>query len=149
VAITVRDVTEKIVAVGVTGADPWKGSVEVAAEHLARHHDVGQAINKLIATHVRLAGAGFIAGGGGLMTFLVAIPADLTGLCKAHGRMAGAIARLPITAPDRRLQTSAAPSFAVTQETTAESTETPTRLCLRRRALRHFEARPRDTSTTY
>jgi len=91
----VQDVTERIISVGVTGAGPWKGSVEVAEEHLARHHDVERAIAKLIATHVRLtSGTGFITGVGGLVTLPVAIPADLTALWFAQGRMAGAIAHL-------------------------------------------------------
>ncbi|MEJ5866975.1 EcsC family protein [Pseudokineococcus sp. 5B2Z-1] len=95
VATAAKAVTDKIVNVGVTGAGPWKGSVQIAEEHLARHEDPEKAISRLIATHVRLTSTtGFLTGVGGLVTLPVTVPADLTALWLAQGRMAGGIAHI-------------------------------------------------------
>ncbi len=94
-AALVKVVTDKILNVGVNGAGPWKGSIQVAEEHLARHGDPEKAISRVVATHIRLTSTtGFLAGVGGLMTLPVAIPADLTALWAAQGRLAGSIAHL-------------------------------------------------------
>lgn len=90
-----RAVTDKITSVGLIGIGPWKGSIQVAEEHLAKHGDVEKAIKKLIATHVRLTTTtGFLSGVGGLITLPVTLPADLTALWLAQARLAGAIAHL-------------------------------------------------------
>lgn len=90
-----KAVTDKIVNVGVTGAGPWKGSIQVANEHLSRHGDPEKAIGRIIGTHIRLTSStGFLSGVGGLITMPVAIPADLTALWLAQGRLAGSIAHL-------------------------------------------------------
>ena len=90
-----KEVTDKISTVGINGWGPWKGSAQIAAEHLTTHSDVEKAIQRLIATHVRLASStGFLAGVGGLITLPVALPADLTALWLTQARLAGAIAHL-------------------------------------------------------
>lgn len=88
-------VAETVLNVGVDGKGPWKGSIEVAEEHLAKHGDVEKAIERLIATHVRItSGSGFLTGLGGLLTLPAAVPADFTALWLTQARLAGAIAHL-------------------------------------------------------
>ncbi len=90
-----KEVTDKISNVGVDGWARWKGSIQVAEEHRATHGDVEKAIQRLIATHVRLASStGFLAGVGGLITLPVTLPADITALWLTQARLAGAIAHL-------------------------------------------------------
>jgi hypothetical protein len=90
-----KEVTDKLFNVGVDGWGRWKGSIQVAEEHLATHGDVEKAIQRLVATHVRLASStGFLAGVGGLITLPVTLPADLTALWLTQARLAGAIAHL-------------------------------------------------------
>lgn len=89
------EVSDKICNVGVNGMGAWKGSVQVAEEHLAKHGDVEKAIDRLITTHLRItSGAGFLAGLGGLITLPVTLPADFTALWLTQARLAGAIAHL-------------------------------------------------------
>ncbi|WP_051759382.1 EcsC family protein [Herbidospora cretacea] len=90
-----RELSDKIFNLGVDGRGPWKGSIEVAEEHLTKHGDVEQAIQRLIATHARLtSGTGFLTGLGGLLTLPVALPADFAALWITQARLAGAIAHL-------------------------------------------------------
>ncbi|MEH0825987.1 MULTISPECIES: EcsC family protein [unclassified Micromonospora] len=90
-----KALSEKLSTVGVDGRGPWKGSIQVAEEHLTTHGDIERAIQRLITTHVRLASStGFLAGLGGLITLPVTLPADLTALWLTQARLAGAIAHL-------------------------------------------------------
>lgn len=90
-----KEVTDKLSNVGIDGWGQWKGSIQVAEEHLATHGDVEKAIDRLITTHVRLAtSTGFVTGLGGLLTMPVALPADLTVLWLTQARLGGAIAHL-------------------------------------------------------
>lgn len=89
------EVSDKISNVGVSGLGAWKGSIQVAEEHLAKHGDVEKAIDRLIATHVRITSStGFLTGLGGLITLPVTLPADFTTLWITQARLAGAIAHL-------------------------------------------------------
>ena len=89
------DLSKKLSNVGVSGLGPWKGAAQIADEHLAKHGDVEKAIQRLVATHARLATTtGFLTGLGGLITLPVALPADLTALWLTQSRLAGAIAHL-------------------------------------------------------
>lgn len=93
--VKAKEVSDKILNVGVDGWGRWKGSIKVAEEHLATHGDAERAIKRLIATHVRLtSGTGFLAGLGGLITLPVTLPADFTALWLTQARLAGAIAYL-------------------------------------------------------
>ena len=90
-----KEITDKLSTAGIHGWGPWKGSIEIAQEHLTTHGNVEKAIQRLIATHVRLAcSTGFLAGIGGLITLPVTMPADLTALWLNQARLAGAIAHL-------------------------------------------------------
>lgn len=89
------EVSDKISNVGVDGRGAWKGSEQVAEEHLTKHGDVEKAIQRLIATHVRITSStGFLTGLGGLITLPVTLPADFTALWLTQARLAGAIAHL-------------------------------------------------------
>ncbi|MER6592540.1 EcsC family protein [Micromonospora purpureochromogenes] len=90
-----KALSERLSTVGVDGRGPWKGSIQIAEEHLTTHGDIERAIQRLITTHVRLASStGFLAGLGGLITLPVTLPADLTALWLTQARLAGAIAHL-------------------------------------------------------
>lgn len=89
------DLVKRVVTIGVEGAGPVTGAREVADQHLSQHGDTEKAIERLIATHVRiLAASGFATGLGGLITMPVTLPADLGVLYVYQGRMAAAIAYL-------------------------------------------------------
>lgn len=87
---------EQVLRVGVDGMGPVKGAVEVAEEHLqVAQGDSDAAVDRLIATHVRLAAvSGFVTGAGGLVTLPVSLPASLTGMYILGARLAAAIAHL-------------------------------------------------------
>lgn len=86
---------EHLLEVGINGAGPFKGAIEVAEEHLKRTDDVELAVAALIRTHVRMAAAtGGICGLGGLPVMPVAIPAGLTSLYVISTRMAAGVAHL-------------------------------------------------------
>jgi hypothetical protein len=86
----------QVVEVGVNGAGPISGAVQVADEHLlAAGGDREAAIRRLVATHVRLAAvSGFVTGLGGLATLPVTIPAATAGLYVLATRMSAGIAYL-------------------------------------------------------
>lgn len=89
------NLSDRIATVGVGGSGAWKGSEQVAEEHLGKHGDVEKAIQRLIATHVRITSStGFLTGLGGLITLPVTLPADFTALWLTQARLAGAIAHL-------------------------------------------------------
>jgi hypothetical protein len=86
---------DQIVRAAIHGAGPMKGAVVVAEQHLATYPDQEKAIQRLIATHVRLAAAsGFLSGLGGVVTLPVTIPASLAGLYVLGARMSAGIAHL-------------------------------------------------------
>lgn len=70
---------DKILSFGVDGVGPAMGAVEIAEEHRKQHVDVETAIDRLIGTHFRLAGAsGFVLGLPGPLAAPVSIRADVT-----------------------------------------------------------------------
>lgn len=85
----------KILTVGIDGRGPFKGARAVADEHARQHNDLETAIDRVVATHLRMVGAtGFVSGLGGLITLPVTVPADMAALYVYQGRMAAAIAHL-------------------------------------------------------
>lgn len=90
-----QELVNRVLTVGVDGMGPWKGSLEVAEEHLAVHGGREQAISRLIATHTRNTGVtGFVTGFGGFTTMVVTLPADISALYLNQGRLIGAVAHL-------------------------------------------------------
>jgi hypothetical protein len=86
----------QVVALGINGGGPFKPAAEVAEEHLiTAGGDRENAVQRLIATHVRLAAvSGFATGLGGIATLPVTVPASLAGLYIIAARMSAGIAHL-------------------------------------------------------
>jgi hypothetical protein len=86
----------QVVQLGIGGGGPLKPAVEVAEEHLiAAGGDREEAIQRLIATHVRLAAvSGFVTGLGGVATLAVTVPAATAGLYVLATRMSAGVAHL-------------------------------------------------------
>lgn len=80
----------------VDGAGPLKGAAEAAEHKLAAcDGDVGEAIDKLVGSHVRLAGMqGFVTNLGGIATMAMAIPANISGLALLQCHLVAGIAHL-------------------------------------------------------
>lgn len=85
----------KVLEVAIHGAGRLPGAREAAAKQLQRTGDVDQAIDALVAQHVSLAGAqGFVTNIGGLVTAVVALPANVAGAAVLQARMIAGIAHL-------------------------------------------------------
>lgn len=79
----------------VRGIGPIQGGGQVADEYLRHHEDREVAIDRLIASHRRIVGAGgFLSGFGGFATMAVAVPADLANFYVMSGRSVAGIAHL-------------------------------------------------------
>ena len=87
---------DRVIEFGINGGGPLKGAVEVAQEHLrAAAGDREEAVRRLVATHLRLAGvSGFATGIGGIATLPVSVPAATAGLYIIATRMCAGIAHL-------------------------------------------------------
>lgn len=85
----------QVVAVAIDGVAKLPGAKATAARHLERHGDLDGAVDGLIRTHVGLASAqGFATSLGGLLTTVVTLPANVTGVAVLQVRMAATIAHL-------------------------------------------------------
>jgi hypothetical protein len=86
----------QILNVGIDGAGPFKGAIEVAEEVFkTRGGDTEAAVHQLIRVHVRLAATtGFVTGLGGLLTLPVAIPVGVGGYYLLGARLAAGVAHL-------------------------------------------------------
>lgn len=87
---------QKVLDRAVAGTGPFHGAQAVADEALREAGgDVDAAVEALIGSHVRLAGAqGFLTNIGGLVTMVVTVPANVTGLVMVQLRLHAAIATL-------------------------------------------------------
>lgn len=86
---------DAIINRAIGGVGPLKGAVEVAEEHRAVTADVDEAINRLVRTHVRLAGAsGFVTGLGGISMLPISLPAGVSRLYLVAARMTAGVAHL-------------------------------------------------------
>lgn len=86
---------ERILTGGIDGAGSWKGARAVAEEVLAKAEDTEDAVDRIVAMHLRLLGiTGFATGLGGFATMVVALPADVVSFYVLNARMVGAIAHL-------------------------------------------------------
>ncbi|MEO9322850.1 hypothetical protein ABFT23_05125 [Nocardioides sp. C4-1] len=86
----------KVLDRAISGTGPFDPAAQVAEEALAEADgDVDRAVEALVGSHVRLAGAqGFLTNVGGLVTVAVTIPANVTGLVMVQLRLHTAIALL-------------------------------------------------------
>jgi ribosomal protein L12E/L44/L45/RPP1/RPP2 len=80
----------------IVGVGPLKGARAAADEQLREQGgNVERAVHEVIENHVRLAGAqGFVTNIGGLVTAVVTVPANITGLALIQCRMIAGIAHL-------------------------------------------------------
>lgn len=85
-----------LIDVAVHGQGPFPGAKNWAGRILAQKQgDVEGAIDKVVATSVTLGGAqGFVTNLGGLVTAIVAMPANVVGVTLVQSRMVAAIAHL-------------------------------------------------------
>jgi len=88
----VREVLER----AIDGVGPMKGAASAADARLAAADgDVETAIDDLLDSHVRMAGAqGFVTNVGGLVTLAFSIPANITGLTLLQCHLVAGIAHL-------------------------------------------------------
>ena len=86
----------QVVEFGIRGVGPLSTAVQTAEEHLiTAGGDREEAVQRLIATHVRLAAAtGFVTGLGGFITMPISLPANVLGFYLVATRMTAAIASL-------------------------------------------------------
>jgi len=89
-------VLRQILEVAIDGYQRFPGAEQVAEGKLARvENDPQLAIDAVIDQHIRLAGVqGFVTSIGGLVTFPVALPANMTGIAIVQARMVAAIAHI-------------------------------------------------------
>lgn len=80
----------------IKGVGPLPGAAAAAEEALAVNQgNVDKAIRDIITKHVRYAAAqGFVTNLGGLLTMVVTVPANISGLALVEARMVAAIAHL-------------------------------------------------------
>jgi hypothetical protein len=80
----------------VDGVGPLRGAAEAADRRVRLHHgDVDRAIQSLIDSHVRMAGAqGFVTNIGGIVTMAVTVPVNISGLALLQCHLVGGIAHL-------------------------------------------------------
>ena len=88
----VRDLLRR----AIDGAGPFRGAAAAADAQLEESGgDVPAAVSGLIERHVRAAGAsGFVTNLGGLVTMMVTIPANVSGLALLQGHLVAGIAHL-------------------------------------------------------
>lgn len=87
---------QKVLDRAIAGTGPFHGAQSVADKALEDGGgNVDRAINGLVRSHVRLSGAqGFLTNIGGLVTMVVSVPANVTGLVMVQLRLHAAIATL-------------------------------------------------------
>jgi hypothetical protein len=79
----------------IVGIGPLPGAAKTAEKELLKHGNVDRAIKALIRKHVAYAGTeGFATNIGGLVTAVVTVPANITGLAVIQCRMIAAVAHL-------------------------------------------------------
>ena len=85
----------KVLDRAIAGTGPFDSAATVADKALSEAGgDVGKAVEALVRSHTRLAGAqGFVTNIGGLVTLAVSVPANVTGLVMVQLRLHAAIAK--------------------------------------------------------
>ncbi len=104
---TAGGMLKRLVDAAVDGIDPLPCVKASAGRHLQRRGEAEAAIDTLVAQHVAMASAqGFVTNIGGILTAIVAAPANLTGVAVVQIRMVACIAHLRgYDIDDRRVRT--------------------------------------------
>ena len=85
----------RVLGMAVDGYSALPPAKESAANQLRKHQDSEAAIDSLIQLHVTMAGAqGFVTNIGGVLTTLVALPANIAGIAVLQARLVATIAHL-------------------------------------------------------
>lgn len=85
----------KVLTLAINGYSALPPAKESAANQLRKHQDREAAIEALIQLHVTMAGAqGFVTNIGGVVTTLVAMPANIAGVAVVQARLVATIAHL-------------------------------------------------------
>lgn len=85
----------KILEYAIDGVGPLPTAKQAAAKHLGRSGDIDDAIESIIASHIRLAGAqGFVTNLGGFAMTAVALPANIAAVAIVQVRLVACIAHL-------------------------------------------------------
>lgn len=85
----------KVLLVAIEGYSALPPVKETAAHQLQKHGDTDAAIESLVQMHVTMAGAqGFATNIGGVLTALIALPANVVGVAVVQARMVATIAHL-------------------------------------------------------
>lgn len=86
---------ERLLDVGIDGRGSFDSATDIAAAARAKNDSVEQAIDAVVASHLKLAATGgFITSLGGFVTLPVALPANVASFYIVATRMAAAIATL-------------------------------------------------------
>lgn len=85
----------KVLVVAIDGYSALPPAKETAAHHLQRHGHADGAIDSLVQLHIGMAGAqGFVTNIGGVITALIALPANVAGVVVVQARLVATIAHL-------------------------------------------------------
>lgn len=85
----------KVLVVAIEGYSALPPAKETAAHHLQKQGHADGAIDSLIQLHIGMAGAqGFVTNIGGVITALIAMPANVAGVVVVQARMVATIAHL-------------------------------------------------------
>lgn len=92
---TATTLVSKLVDAGIDGVGPLDPATQSADAARSRASSTEQAIDQIVATHLKLAAAGgFVTGLGGFITLPVALPANVVGFYGIATRLVASIAHL-------------------------------------------------------
>ncbi len=92
---TATTLVSKLVDAGIEGVGPLDPATQSADAARSRASSTEQAIDEIVATHLKLAAAGgFVTGLGGFITLPVALPVNVVGFYGIATRMVASIAHL-------------------------------------------------------
>lgn len=85
----------KVMMAAIDGYSAMPPAKETAAHHLQKHGHADGAIDSLVQLHIGMAGAqGFVTNIGGVVTALIALPANAAGVVIVQARLVATIAHL-------------------------------------------------------
>lgn len=91
----ITSLIQRVLSLGIDGRGPFDSAATVAAKALAKGGSTDEAIDRIVASHVRSGAAGgFVTSLGGFITLPVALPANVLEFYVLATRMTAAIAHL-------------------------------------------------------